>query len=163
MTRFYEEQRSVRNMVWLIAMLAPALMLGVAAYQASTGKYVGEHPMSNRSLLVLSVIYLIPVTWVLFFVKFTTEITGDRIRFGWNVPNKELNEILFSDIREWHVIRYRFVGYGYRLTKLYGIVYNVSGDMGLQIVQKNGNKVLIGTQRAAELKGVVEGMLNKTE
>jgi hypothetical protein len=155
MTVFSEEQRSVKNLVWVIAMLLPAVMLAIMLFQALTGKMVGENPMSNKALLLLSALYLIPVIWVLVFVKFTTTIDAEKVSFGWNIPNNELNEIRIEEIKEWNVIRYRFVGYGYRLTRLYGVVYNVSGDMGLQIIRKDGSKVLIGTRKPDELKRVI--------
>jgi hypothetical protein len=151
-TLFEEEQRTRKNWVWLLCLLAPALMLILLIYQLVTGKMVGDKPVSNLALTILSILYLVPAIWVLSVVKFRTLIDEEKISYGWNIPTNELNEIRLSDIKEWHVIRYRFVGYGYRLSRLYGTVYNVSGDNGLQVTKNNGEKILIGTVRPEELK-----------
>jgi hypothetical protein len=152
---FEEEQRSRKNWVWLLCLLAPACILILLIYQLVTGKMVGDHPVSNLALSILSILYLVPAIWVLSVVKFRTLIDEEKISYGWNIPTNELNEIRLSDIKEWHVIRYRFVGYGYRLTRLYGTVYNVSGDKGLQVITSKGEKILIGTVRPEELRNAI--------
>jgi hypothetical protein len=38
---------------------------------------------------------------------------------------------------------------------------NVSGDIGIQLEFKNGQKLLIGTQKQAEAKSVLETYQNK--
>jgi hypothetical protein len=153
---FSETQQVGKNKIWLLILLAPAILLGILAWQLISGEPVGHNPMSNSSLMMLSVIYLAPAIWVLNKVKFRTRIDAEKIAFGWNIPSKDLNEISVTNIKEMRIIRYRFVGYGYRLSKLYGTVYNVRGDLGLQIIGKNGERLLIGTERPDELKEVIK-------
>lgn len=92
----------------------------------------------------------------MFYVRLTTIITDETISFGWNVPINELNEIKLNDIDSCVLIEYEFVGWGYRLTRKYGTVFNVDGNKGLQIITKSGYKVLIGTHHAEELKNLIE-------
>ena len=41
------------------------------------------------------------------------------------------------------------------------LAYNVKGKMGLQLVLKNGKKILIGTQKTEELKQILAERENK--
>lgn len=156
---FKEEQWFRHNLLWTFLLAAPFLsMLAFLFYQVNTGVLVGDHPVSNTSLIILSVCYGIPAGYILLYVKLTTVITDQSILYGWNLPTAELNEIHVNDIRECHVIEYTFVGWGYRLTRKYGAVYNVDGNKGLHIVRKSGRRVLIGTHHVVELKKIIEAL-----
>ena len=64
--------------------------------------------------------------------------------------NDAAGEILFlSPIAE-------FGGWGIRYGFGAGWVWNVSGNMGVQLELDNGRKVLIGSQRPAELKDALD-------
>jgi hypothetical protein len=153
---FREEQRFRSNWLWVTVLFFPLLMLVILFYQLYSGKLVGDYPMSNLSITILSIIYFIPAVLTFYFVKLTTIIDEEKIMYGWNVPNNEFNEIMFSDILNYELIDYKFVGYGYRISETYGTVYNVSGNHGLQITKKSGEKVLIGTNRVSELKSALD-------
>ena len=65
--------------------------------------------------------------------------------------------ISLNDIVEATAINYDFVGYGIRKTKKYGTVYNVKGKEGVAFKLKNGEKYLIGSQKAEQfLKSIKE-------
>jgi hypothetical protein len=66
---------------------------------------------------------------------------------------------LFKRVFQWdqiqsvELIEYGFVGgWGIRLTKKYGVVYNTQGSKGLFLKLKNGKKLIIGTQKEEEMK-----------
>jgi hypothetical protein len=44
-----------------------------------------------------------------------------------------------------------------------GLVYNVSGEIGLQLKFKEGEPLLIGTQKGEEIKQILAGMGRLTE
>jgi hypothetical protein len=60
------------------------------------------------------------------------------------------NDVLTIEVRKYKPIR-EYGGWGYRFSFKNGKAYNISGNMGLQIVLKNGDKILIGTQKPDEL------------
>jgi hypothetical protein len=154
---FTEVQGFRRNPLWTTCLLLPAVaMISLLGYQLISGKLVGDKPMSNVSLGILCVCYIIPLTIIFPKVKLTTIIDEEKIMYGWNIPTPDLNVIELANIKEWSIIEYKFVGYGYRLSRLYGTVYNVSGNKGLQVTTKGGDKALIGTGRALELKQIME-------
>lgn len=37
-----------------------------------------------------------------------------------------------------------------------GTAYNISGNMGIQLVLQNGKKILVGTQKAEECRRILE-------
>jgi hypothetical protein len=156
---FKEEQYFSRNILWVTVLFLPVLMLVVLFYQLYSGELVGDYPMSNTSITILSIIYFIPAVLAFFFVKLSCIVEDEKIMYGWNIPDKVMNEIHFSEISSYKIIQYDFVGYGYRISQQYGTVYNVSGSWGLQVVKKNGEKILIGTHRPEEIKAVLDARI----
>jgi len=69
--------------------------------------------------------------------------------------------ITWAEIETAEVIKYGFVGYGWRLSFKYGKVYNVKGNKGLFIQLKNKQKLVIGTQNERELKAALEACQGK--
>jgi hypothetical protein len=65
------------------------------------------------------------------------------------------NEVQQCYIREYSPI-FEYGGWGWRYSFSNGRAYNVSGKIGLQIVLKNGKRILIGTQKANKLKEYIE-------
>lgn len=156
---FREVQFFRNNPVWTILLMIPIVVFGsILIYQLATGTGIGDRPWTNTSLAVLSTGVLIPSLLALLRIKLTTIIDHEKIRFGWNMPTPELNEIMLSDIREWSVIKYDFVGFGYRTSEKYGTVHNLSGNRGLFIITKTGERILIGTHKLREIKAAMDAV-----
>jgi hypothetical protein len=154
---FREVQYFRQSPVWgILLFLPPVAFSAILLYQLITGDRVGARPMSNTALALLSSVLFVIIFWAYKTVKLTTQIDDEKIVYGWNMPTGELNEIPLSKIREWSLIRYTFVGYGFRISPKYGSVHNLSGNKGLFIVTESGDKVLIGTHKLRELKAVLE-------
>ncbi len=66
----------------------------------------------------------------------------------------------FSELEDFYVRKYNalleYGGYGYRGFFSKSKAYNVSGKWGLQLIFKDGKKLLIGTKNQEELTKVVE-------
>jgi hypothetical protein len=153
---FIEEQRFRHNILWSFLLIAPIVVFCVIlVYQLASEDLVRDHPMSNRSLMILLFFYGVPVAIIIYYVRLTTIISDESISYGWNIPTRELNVIKLDEIENYEVIEYSFVGWGYRLSRKYGTVYNVDGSKGLQIVTKSGFKVLIGTHHEEDLKKMI--------
>lgn len=156
-TLFFEVQQFRNHWFWLLILLSPAIyFLSVLSYQLYSGQAYGDRPVSNLELGVLLLTYGILAYYALNYVKLTTVINKNKIWYGWNLPNDQLNCILINDIKSCEIIQYTFVGFGYRLSFKYGVVYNVWGKTGLLIHKKNGKKVLIGTNNAKQLKEAIQ-------
>lgn len=112
--------------------------------------------MSDMGLIIFT---LIPfgIIFLFWYMKLETEIDEKEIRIRFIPLVKKT--FRWEDIRTAAVVEYKFVGYGIRLFTSYGTVYNTKGDMGLAIELKNGEKILIGTQKASELTKKIEKQL----
>ena len=72
-----------------------------------------------------------------------------------------------EDISEIYVRKYRpiweYGGWGYRIRPGKGKALNVSGNIGLQIILKNGKALLIGTAKREELERAVRRLKENWE
>lgn len=153
---FEEEQKFRSNWLWVLVLLCPVLILLYLLFEALTEKAAGNGAASTLPIAILSLMYGLPALFCLIFIKLNTVIEEDKIRFGFNVPTNDLDTIHFSEIKEMAVIRYSFKGYGYRVSRRYGIIHNVSGNKGLLITKNNGRKLLIGTNKPEALQKAIE-------
>lgn len=77
-----------------------------------------------------------------------TAIVVTFVPFVWN------RKILWADLAAVEVKKYSLFdtgGWGYRFGKV-GMVYSTRGRQGLELTFRGGKKLLIGTQRAVELR-----------
>lgn len=152
--------------VWLVMFI----VFGVGFYQQFyLSKPFGDNPMSNAGMIWSSVLSLGLITAVFLFIlsgNLVTEIWTDGIRYKFPPLIRKMKFIPLSEIKTAEVGKYRpiaeFGGWGWRkriLTRK--TAYNVSGNMGLRVIYKNGDVVLFGTRQPDELKRAVEKMWNR--
>lgn len=93
---------------------------------------------------------------MLLFVKLHTRIDkeGITIRFFPFVIKRTWSWDMIDSvyIKKYSIVDYG--GWGYRVGKN-GIAYNTKGNFGLQLILKNGARIMIGTQRPEEVKDIV--------
>lgn len=86
-------------------------------------------------------------------LKLYTRIDADGVHFRMTPFHFREQTILWEEIDQIQVRKYspimEYGGWGIRIG-LMGKAYNVKGDKGIQIVKKNGKRLLIGTQRPEE-------------
>ena len=158
-TYFKEEQKFTQPWLWILLVVALSSMLIptiVSLYvQMVLGKPYGDNPSSNETLLIMFfVVTIISVAVMVLFqrVRLITEIRSDGIfvrypPFFFKAKVYTRNIIAEFEVRQYKPIK-EFGGWGikYGMGK-HGKAYNVKGNQGLQLVFKNGRKLLIGTQR----------------
>ncbi|MDI1355984.1 MAG: hypothetical protein PSX36_13770 [bacterium] len=155
---YKEEQGVRRNGLWFILLITPAIIITLLLYQRFSGKVIFDNTLDDIPLAIITVSYLIPAVFSLSRIKLVTIIDAEKISYGWNIPSDDLNEIPLADIQAGSIVEYKFVGYGFRRTHKYGMIYNVIGNKGLQIIKKSGGKVLIGTNNVEELQKVIKSL-----
>lgn len=152
---FDETQRLTNWLIWTITLGVLFFFVSILLYQVLTGNQFGDKPAPNGVLLGIILLICVPSIFLIRYTKLITRIDNNSIYYGWNIPTDELNEIKFTDIDSCEVITYSFVGYGYRIATKYGTVYNTSGNKGLLIITKSGDKILLGTHKTTELTGTL--------
>ena len=107
-----------------------------------------------------SILIFVFVDLLLVFFQLKTKINEKGISyqlFPFHLKEKIFiwDERAEANIRKYSPIL-EYGGWGYRYSFKYGKAYNISGNMGLQLVLKNGKKILIGTNKPEELAAFLE-------
>ena len=117
---------------------------------------MGERPAPDGVLLGLAALVItacLGAVWVVFFGRLVTEVRTNglsvqlrpltrRHRFAWH-------EIESVEARSYHPLR-EYGGWGVRFGAG-GKAYNVSGNRGVQLVLRGGQRLLIGSRCAERL------------
>jgi len=169
---YYKEEQRFRQW-WLMAIigLSAVSMLIIFSYgfyqQFYLGEPWGDEPMSDRMLLLVgtfTMVFTFFICWGVLFAKLETKIKQKTIYyrfipFVWSWKKIRLNELDHFEVRKYKPVA-EYGGWGYRYSFNKGKALNVSGNMGLQLILKNGKKVLLGTQKPKELKKVMQQMVD---
>jgi hypothetical protein len=159
---FYEEQQfrqpwlMVLLIVGFLGTLAAALMAGVAFYRS----HPSGQAFANPGIYVLAVEALLVglITALFLSVKMITEVRLDGLavrahpiaRLRRFIPYNQIDSCeprTYSPIGE-------YGGWGIRYGRG-GRAYNVSGNRGVQLVLKSGERLLIGSQKSDELASAI--------
>ena len=161
---FKEEQRFTQW--WLIIILAICTLIPIATIAQ---KYLKENVVASNKELIVTIVVIMVSFSILFFFKLTTKIDDKGIHyqffpFHFSMKLIPWNEISKAGIRTYFPIT-EFGGWGLRggffFNKGKGKAINVSGNIGIQLILKNGDKLLIGTQKKKEVIRVLETYKNK--
>ena len=157
--RFKETQKFTQWWLWLIV-LAPiilavlnilsSILYAFGGYSSSDSGNVSISWISARISMVQFIFVLIYILTILFLAlsKLQVVVSNNEIKIRHLLF---LNKVIdLSEVTEQYIINYDFVGYGIRKTKKYGTVYNVKGKEGVAITLTNGEKYLIGSQKAEQ-------------
>jgi hypothetical protein len=161
---FTEEQRFRQPWLWglLVGMDAAFFTLLFAQFFGP----VPPRPFGPGDLviMILAGMLCIGITFLFVKLKMTTSVSRSGISVQFYPFHRKPVFIDFSGISECSVRTYRPVleygGWGIKYGKG-GLAYNVSGNKGLQLVLKDGKKVLIGTQKAEQLKSAVDSAIKQ--
>ncbi|MDR1602146.1 MAG: hypothetical protein LBS42_06920 [Tannerella sp.] len=155
---YYERQRFKQWWLWALMAGVNLIFIAGCVEQLFRGRPYGNTPMSDAGLITVSAIVFI-FTALFFYVTLNTVIDKEGI-FVWFHP-VQIRKKYFSweEIDRVYIRKYSPVreyggwgcqtGFGYRNGFSRGYknrkAYNTSGNIGLQIVLKNGDEFLIGT------------------
>lgn len=158
---FEEVQQFRQTWIWLIALSSSLLVLGIFAYgiykQILIGRPWGDRPMSNVQLILVALsgsALAVGLPWLFYSMKLVVRVSKGclHVRF-FPFVNRTLpvEQIVRREARIYHPIR-EYGGWGVRYGgKKRGRAYTVSGNFGVQLDLRNGERLLIGCRRADEL------------
>lgn len=160
-TLFSEKQRFTQPWIWVLLIGLNVLFLYGIVQQLIFKIPFGNNPAPD-GLLVTFAFIPIAITWLFLRFELTTEITKEAIFFQLKPFQSKKEKIEWTAIEKAYLRTYsplkEYGGWGYRLSSK-GKAYNVRGNQGLQLELKNGKKILIGTQKAADLERVLNDEL----
>jgi len=160
-TTFKEKQKLsdwALGLVTLLLIPIGLLFIYGIYQQIFLGEVFGDKPVSD---LVLVLLFLLVFGLLVFFwaLNLQTKIdqTGIQLRFFLFIKK----ELKWSEIAAIEVVDYGFIGgWGIRFTQQYGTAYTTKGRIGIAIQLKSGKKLLLGTQKGAEVDAVLKKYLN---
>ncbi len=146
---FSETQQFRQIWVWLL--LASAIV--IRAYF-----YFFAHIHSRQHMW--SFFIIVAVTMLFFTIKLTTRIDETGIYYRFFPFHLKERKIIWDDIAEIYVRKYspiaEYGGWGLRGITNKNRAFNTSGNWGIQIVYKNGNRLLLGTQKKEEADKILK-------
>lgn len=162
MKTFSETQRMPRPWIPLLFLLIwlsfVAFVFYVIHEQFMNGRPIGDEPMSNTQFIFFAIIMNIILAFM-FLLSLKTSLSifidNNGIRFEMP-PFKKSTTLGFPGISQAYIRKYRPISEygGWGIRGLWRVkAYNVSGRYGIQVIMKNGRKLLIGVrnhQAAAE-------------
>ena len=151
---FFQEVQKFRQFwVWFTLLMSFGVFPVVLILQLGFGIEIGTNPIPNSALAVMSLIGLL-VTGMMLASKMETEITDTGIKYRFFPFQIAFREISWEDVQSAEIRTYKplkeYGGWGIRYGKN-GRAINVNGNQGLQLVLKNGKRLLLGTGKADEL------------
>lgn len=144
---FTEEQKFTQ--IWLHILLF--VEIAIAFYLLFNNW--SNNSKNNYSLIIaLCIVFIVHL--LIYHINLTTKIDNNGITFRF-IPFLASRTIQWNEIEKAYVRTYNpileYGGWGIRYTfGSKGKAYNIKGDKGVQIVLKNGKKILIGTQKPNE-------------
>lgn len=159
---FSEEQKFPK--IWSALVILVGIIVGVRIMMHRTMTY--DELGNIGGAAILSAVIVMGVLLLLLFMKLTTRIDETGIYYKYIPLHREEIRIDWSNIKEAYVRRYNpileYGGWGIKMGAFgNGRAYNVSGNMGLQIVFKDGKKLLLGTHKPVEMKEVLNKLAEK--
>ena len=152
-TFFTERQRFNQWWLWLI-LLIPASFPVFGMLRELQSAQPFSAPEANIGFIIsLAVSGTLVILFLLF--RLDTQITAIGIYVRFFPVHFKYQQFLWSEMEQVYVRKYspisEFGGWGLR----YGLgnsgkAYNISGNQGIQIIFKNGKKLLIGTNKPEE-------------
>ena len=163
---FEEVQQFRQAWVWVITLPSSLLVLGIFAWgvykQILLGRPWGDRPMPDAQLILASIFgsaLAVGLPWLFHHMRLVVRVAGGylQVRFfpfvNRTIP---IEQIVHWEARTYRPIR-EYGGWGIRYGgKRRGRAYTVSGNFGVQIELKNGERLLIGSRRADDLVGSLE-------
>ncbi|MHC4192731.1 MAG: DUF6141 family protein [Planctomycetota bacterium] len=159
---FYEQQRFSS---WLCLTLVCSLVAAVVILVSVVA--VAQHPVDAGDIVSIIVggIAATAIVPLFLLAKLETEVHSDRLRvrlFPFHIRHRE---IAAEDLSECYPRTYKpireYGGWGIRCGFRRGVgrAYNMKGNQGVQLVFKDGKRLLIGSQKPDELAQVIKSTM----
>lgn len=156
---FSEKQYFRQYWIWIALMALNLFTLYVTWSQLYRGVPVGNNPVSDKELLFY-ILLMFMINLLFAMMRLETTINREGIHYRFLPFINRMRTIRWDEISEAEVRKYNplieYGGWGIRIGLFgKGGALNVSGNMGLQIILKNGRRLLIGTQKPEDLNKAI--------
>jgi hypothetical protein len=150
---FREVQRFRQWFFYLPILIVTGVVWWQFIQQVIMGRPVGEEPIPNWLAWVLTMVFGLGLPAFAAVVRLITEVRagGLSVRlFPFRAVSIPVMGIANAESREYSPMR-EYGGWGIRISRSSGRAYNAFGNQGVQLVLKDGARILIGTQQPEQL------------
>lgn len=159
---FTEKQKFTQWWIWMILIGVDVLILYAIITQIGLGLSFGNNPMSDAGLILVGVLSVL-ISLFFLSIRLETRISSEGIHVRFYPFHASVRDFLWEDIERAYVRTYKpiseYGGWGLRIgLSGKGKAYNIAGNKGLQIDFRDGKKLLIGTQKEAEVIQVLDDL-----
>jgi hypothetical protein len=165
---FREEQRFALWLRWLMALsMALVMLLSILPLTKIPPEQRPPEMLPIILLIVAGVFAPIIIALLFWLLKLETEVRPDGLYVRYFPFHIHFRKFTPDDLIEYYARQYKpireYGGWGVRCSFRKGKAYNVSGNKGVQLVFKNGKRLLIGSQRAEELEEAIRSIKRKAQ
>ncbi|MCK4639106.1 MAG: hypothetical protein KAT33_06775 [Bacteroidales bacterium] len=160
---FRETQKFKQLWLWILLSALAGIWIWGIVQQIFLGIPFGNNPASDLGLILIGLIVISPII-LIFKLTLITEVRKDAVYYKFPPLQFKFKKIEPGDIEEYFTRQYKplseYGGWGIRIGRK-GKAFNVSGNMGMQFILKNGKKLLIGTKKPEEFQKAMDKMIGK--
>jgi len=144
------------SMIWIV----PVSIIQLIKDSSKSGS---PEILPILTLIIAGIFVPIVIGGLFWLLKLETEVRPDGLYVRYFPFHFNFKRFAADDLSEYYARKYRpiweYGGWGIRCSFGKGKAYNVSGNKGLQLVFKNGKRLLIGSQRAEELEEAIRSIM----
>lgn len=159
MNKFSEVQKFRQWWLWCI-------LVGVVLVPTGMTVFNKNKPATGNLVYDVLIGATVPILVIILFIimQLRTQITEQGVFYRFFPIHFQVLVITWEEVEKAYVRKYSpildYGGWGIRLgLGGKGKAYNVSGNMGLQLILKSGKKILIGTQQPNELTELLDQLV----
>lgn len=162
---FSEQQRFSQWWIWGLLVVFTGL-IGFGAYRQFVLHIpFGNNPISNTGLLIF-IGFWICFLLFFYFINLKTTVDETGITFQFFPFHLKSKHVPFEAVEKIYVRHYSpildFGGWGLRISLTgKGRAYTTSGKQGIQLILKDGKKILIGTHQMEQAQYTLEQVYQK--
>ena len=164
---FREVQKFAPWLYWYIVLaMAAAVIIDCFALLEMTSRQTP--PQARQIILLITCGIILPIAIAVFFLmlKMETEVRPDTLYVRFFPFHIHFKKFAAVDLAKHYARTYKplleYGGWGIRCGWRGGRAYNVSGNQGVQLIFKNGKKLLIGSQKADELADAISSIMQSS-
>jgi len=163
---FKETQSFIRS--WVMVLIGTVSVISFYSIYQSYKKIQESGSQDEISSIIIPSVILILVLLLFVVMKLNTRIDETGIYYQFFPFHLKLKKIGWNELEDIKVRKYspimEYGGWGIRglsRKSRKGMAFNVSGNMGIQLVLKDGGKLLLGTQLPEKAQETINNYRHK--
>jgi len=152
---FQERQRFTQKWILVLVSILALGTWGMALVRFAFHRPKESGALEDTLMILTWIVVGVGIPYLFLAMQLTTEVRGDGLYLRYAPFHRCPRVFHWEELSRFQARRYRplreYGGWGIRWGPA-GRAYNVRGDRGVQLVFKDGRRLMVGSQRAEELE-----------